>query len=58
MAKNLISSPVCAPLAQIWAPNTSLDVRHCRKLSLYAILWKTYDPNSRNWQKKLILGLA
>ena len=24
-----------------------LDARHCRKLSLYAISRKTYDPNSR-----------
>ena len=28
-----------------------LDVRHCRKLSLYAISRKTYDPNSINGEK-------
>ena len=27
------------------------DVRHCSKLSLYSISKKTYDPNSRKWQK-------
>ena len=30
---------------------TLLDVRHCRKLSPYAISRKTYDPNSRKWRK-------
>ena len=25
---------------------TQLDVRHCRNLSSYVILRKTYDPNS------------
>ena len=33
------------------------DVRLQCKLSLYALSRKTYDPNSRNWQKKLIFGL-
>ena len=28
-----------------------LDVRHCHKLSSHAISRKTYDPNSRKWQK-------
>ena len=28
-----------------------LVVGHCRKLSMYAIPTKTYDPNSRKWQK-------
>ena len=28
-----------------------LDVRHCHKLSLYAISSKMYDPNSIKWQK-------
>ena len=28
-----------------------LDVRQCRKLSSYAILKKSYDPNSRKWRK-------
>ena len=36
---------------------TLLDVRHCRKLSSYAISRKTSDPNSRKWQKNLILDL-
>ena len=26
-----------------------LDVRHCHKLSLNAILGKTYNPNSTKW---------
>ena len=34
-----------------------LAVRHCHKLLLCAISKKKYDPNSRKWQKKLILGL-
>ena len=28
-----------------------LDIRHCRKLSLYSISKKTFDPNSRNSEK-------
>ena len=28
-----------------------LDVRHCCKLSLYAISRKTDEPNLRKWQK-------
>ena len=28
-----------------------LCVRHCHKLSSYSISRKTYDPNSRKWQK-------
>ena len=42
MTTNLVSGPILAPLAQIWAPKffsrilPSLDVRHCCKLSLYA----------------------
>ena len=27
------------------------DVRHCCKLSSYSVSRKTYDPNSRKWQK-------
>ena len=27
-----------------------LDVRHCHKLSLYAILGKTHNPNSTKWR--------
>ena len=34
-----------------------LDVRHCCKLSLYAISRKTNEPNLRKWQKNLVLGL-
>ena len=33
-----------------------VDVRHCYKLSLYAISRKTNEPNMRKWQKKLISG--
>ena len=33
-----------------------LLVRHCCKLSLYAIWRKTNEPNLRKWQKKLVLG--
>ena len=46
-----------AHLAQIWASKRFLwilpllDVRHCSKLSLYAISRKTYDPNSYKWGK-------
>ena len=45
--------PILAPLAQncftwILPP---LDVRHCCKLSLYAISRKTNKPNLRKWQK-------
>ena len=28
-----------------------LDVRNCCKISLHSISRKTYDPNSRKWQK-------
>ena len=34
-----------------------LVVRQGFKLSSYAILGKTNEPNLRKWQKKLILGL-
>ena len=34
-----------------------LHVRHCFKLSLYAISRKTKEPNLRNWKKTLLLGL-
>ena len=50
MVKNLISDPILARLAQIWAPKLllwvlpALDVRYCRKLSLYTISEKTNDP--------------
>ena len=53
MTENLI----LVPIFQILAPGVFswvlhlLGVRHRRKLSLYAILGKTYDPNSRKWRK-------
>ena len=57
--KNLILGQILSHLTQIYAPSFNsffrvlplLDVRHCRKLSLYAISRKTYDPNSINEQK-------
>ena len=51
--KKLISAPILACVAQVWASKLfssvlpPLDVRHCHGLSLYAISRKTYDPNSR-----------
>ena len=33
-----------------------LDVRHCRKLSLYAISRKAYDPSLSKWPKKTHFG--
>ena len=62
MAKNLILSPILACLAQIWVCNIFLwvyppvDVRHCLKLSLYAISRKIYDPNSIKLKKKNCFG--
>ena len=53
MAKNLISDPILARLAPKifeWVLPL-LDVRHCRKLSLYAISRKRYDQNSRKCKK-------
>ena len=60
MAKNLILDPI---LVQVLAPKIIFEilpplvVRHCSMLSSYAIQKKNNDPNSRKWQKKLILGL-
>ena len=34
------------------------DVKHCGKLSLYAISRKTNEPNLRTWQKNLVSGLV
>ena len=57
MAKNLVSGPIVGPLAQIWAPKNvlrilpQLHVRHCCKLSLYAISRKTNDANLGKQQK-------
>ena len=61
MAKTLISGPVLTRLAQIWPEFFSwilllLDVRHCRKLSLYAISRKAYDPSLSKWPKKTHFG--
>ena len=60
--KKLILVPILVPLAQIWARKKLLwilpllDVTHCRKLSLYEISRKTYQPNLWTWQKKLVSG--
>ena len=58
MAKNLISDPILARLAQIWVPENIfcgfylyLNVRHCCKPSLNATSRKTNDPKSLKWQK-------
>ena len=57
MSKKLISALVLARVTQVWAPKfflwvvPSLDVRHCRGLSSYAITRKAYHPNSRKWRK-------
>ena len=59
--KNLVQSPIFPLLVHIWAPNFFSSilpppvVRHCCKLSLYAILRKTNEPNLRKQQKKLVL---
>ena len=55
--KKLVLGPILSPLTQTWALKISLwilsllDVIHCCKLSLYAILRKTNQPNSIKWQK-------
>ena len=55
--KNLVSGTILALLTQIWIPKfflwiwPLLDVRHCCKLSLYAIARKTNEPNLRNGKK-------
>ena len=60
--KNLVSGPILAPLDHIWVPNIFwwilplLDVRHCCKLSLYAISRKTNKPKLRKWLKNLVSG--
>ena len=41
----------------LWWVLSLLDVKHCCKLSSYAISRKMYDPNWRKWQKNLILSL-
>ena len=55
--RTLVSGPILAPLAQIRAPKifsstlSLLYVRHCSKLSLYAISRKTNEPNFRKCPK-------
>ena len=56
--KKLIPGLILARLVQIWVPNIFfhgllplLYVRHCCKLSLYAISKKTNDPNSRKLRR-------
>ena len=57
MAKNLVSSPILPPLAQMWAQkfflsNSSLqDVSHYCKLSLYALSRKNNKQNLTKCQK-------
>ena len=57
MVKNLTWGLILARLAQILAPDIFswflplLDIRHCRKLSLYTISRKMFNPNSRKWGK-------
>ena len=49
MTKWLISGTILACLAQIWASKILFEgftSKYCRKLSLYVISRKTYDPNS------------
>ena len=59
IVKKQITDPILRHFTQIWPPQIFLgvfpllDVRHHRKLSLYAISRKTYDPNSRKWRKFL-----
>ena len=38
------------PIFFSWALSL-LNVRHCCKLSFYAISRKAHDPNSRKWRK-------
>ena len=58
--KNLILDPI---LTQTWAPNFFLQllpllvVRHCSKLSSYAVYRKTNKPTWQNGKKTLILGI-
>ena len=57
MPQKLILAPILVRVAQAWAPKLfswvllPLNVRHCLGLSSYTISKKTYDPNSRKWQK-------
>ena len=50
MAENLVSGPNLGPyFFSLVLP--LLEVRHCCKLSLYALSRKTIEPNLRKWQK-------
>ena len=57
MTKKLIWGPILGDLVQIWAPENFLQVlpllvvRHCSKLSSYAIERKANELNLRKWQK-------
>ena len=56
MAKNLVSGLILIPSAQIWATNflssllPLLGVRHCFKLSLYAISYREPKLMNQTWQ--------
>ena len=50
MEENLVSGPNLGPnFFSLVLP--LLEVRHCCKLSLYALSRKTIEPNLRKWQK-------
>ena len=54
MAKNLVLGPIWLqfdPQKIFSWVSPLLDVRNCYKVSLYAILRKTNEPNLRKWQK-------
>ena len=57
MLENLISAPIWACSALIWAKkfflevSALLDVRYCPKLQSRAISRKTNNANLRKWQK-------
>ena len=59
----MILDLILTTLAQIWILKffvwilPSLDVRLCRKPSLYAISRRTNEPRLRKWQKNLDFGL-
>ena len=55
MAKSLVLGPILAP-KRFQSILPELDVRHCYKLSLYAISKKTNEPSLRKWQKNQFLG--
>ena len=51
MAKKLVSGPILAPTKICSWILPLLHVRHCCKLSMYAISRKTNEPNFRKCQK-------